>query len=172
MVYQWWQTASVYVFSRLKQSCLHTFLSRKWVGREFWWTHRGIRFVECIFSTKVHLITSPFLSAMAILTLLYWGFDAVVNITRNYCCFYNNCRLLVAVLYWNSFFESFLRAEWHSSPLCSVVSWGGMSNVGPLRKQHHHLEALSANQEAPVQPRGEGGHMSQRRRPIVFWCFL
>lgn len=31
-----------------------------------------------------------------------------------------------------------------------------MSNVDLLRKQHHHLEALSANQEAPVQSRGEG----------------
>ena len=32
-----------------------------------------------------------------------------------------------------------------------------MSNVSFIGKQHHHLEAPSASQEAPVQPRGEGG---------------
>lgn len=32
-----------------------------------------------------------------------------------------------------------------------------MSNVGFIGKRHHHLKAPSASQEAPVQPRGEGG---------------
>lgn len=50
-----------------------------------------------------------------------------------------------------------------------------MSNVSLIGKQHHHLEAPSANQETPVELRGEHGervYISQRRWPIVFGGFL
>lgn len=48
-----------------------------------------------------------------------------------------------------------------------------MSNVGLLGKQHHHLEALSANQEAPVQLRGGGKvHVPAKATYCVWVLFI
>lgn len=47
-----------------------------------------------------------------------------------------------------------------------------MSNVGLLGKQHHHLEALSANQEAPAQLRGGGKvHVSAKGDLLCLGAF-
>lgn len=65
-----------------------------------------------------------------------------------------NCSSTLKLPFW---VISGTRVKFQPAVLSGLVSWGEMSNVGLLGKQHHHLEALSANQEAPVLLRGAGG---------------